>query len=180
MKYTFRPGDSIVVPDGTALQEILGPRTTHELGKALVPEVSTALGTLPANVKSSIHVHPIVVHLTYVLSGQLTVAMKDPENTDYYTIDLLPGETVLTRPCTLFQLINKTVAPCQALYIVAPCFVYETDASGTILYNDQIVLEGKSWSDLRQQKWVIPELADIDAIRAKRDESLKRLSSRLS
>jgi mannose-6-phosphate isomerase-like protein (cupin superfamily) len=178
MDYVFRPNDSIVVPDGTALQEILGPRTLETIGKPIITEVSTALGTLPANVKSSIHVHPIVLHLTYVLSGQLTVAMKDPQSKSYYTIDLLPGETVVTRPCTLFQLINKTVAPCQALYIVAPAFVYETDETGKILYNDQIVLEGKTWSDLEKQNWIVPELKDIDAIRQNRNEALKRLGAK--
>lgn len=177
MNYIFRPGSSIVVPDGTALQEIFGPRTLHELGKPVLTEVSTALGTLPPNVSSSIHVHPIILHLTYVLSGQLTVAMKDPDSKSYYTIDLLPGETVLTRPCTLFQLINRTVATCQALYIVAPAFVFETDATGNILYNDQIVLEGKTWSDLEKENWVVPELEDIDSIRKRRDESLKRLNA---
>ncbi len=176
MNFTFRPGDTLVVPDGTGLQEILGPRTMHNMHKPIVREVSTALGTLPPGVKSDIHVHPIVLHLTYVICGQLTVAMKDPESKEHYTIDLLPGETVLTRPCTLFQLINKSAAFCQALYIVAPSFVFETDANGQILYNDQIVLSNKTWEELKEVNYSVPELSNLAEIAKRREDSLERLS----
>jgi hypothetical protein len=60
---------------------------------------------------------------------------------------------------------------------VTPAFVFELDAEGTVLYNDAIVLEERTWLDLEQQNRTLPELSDLEGLQQRRAESLRRLQN---
>ena len=175
MNRLFPIGPAVTVPDGTLLHPVIGPRQLHLDGLEIVEELSVAVGVLPAGVRSSVHVHPIVHHLTWVLSGQLTVQMKDHQSDEPYQLDVPERTSVVTKPGTFFQLINRSRSECQVLYIVGPAFVFELDEDNKVLYNDALVLE-ETWEDLAKKNWKVPALEDLDAIRKERNASLERLS----
>ena len=175
-KQIYKIGNGIKVPDGTKVFPIIDPRQQQMANIPISDELSLAYGELDLGVKSSIHVHPICTHLTYVLSGELRVKMKDQESEDVYTLNLNANEAVLTKPGSFFQLINKGQEICRVLYQCAPGFVFELDANGNPVYNDAIVLP-HSWEDLKELNWKIPGLDDVDTIRRKREEALKRMKN---
>lgn len=174
MDRIYRIEQGVVVPDGTTVYEIIGPIQSKLAHLPIIEAESLAYGELDPGEKSHVHVHPIITHLTWVVSGTLTVGMKDVANPDMYYLEVNERETVLTEPGTFFQLLNNSGKQCQVLYIVAPAFIYEVDQEGKVLYNDQIVLD-LSWDELKQQHWEIPELKDLDKIKAEREASLRRL-----
>lgn len=174
MNKIFRIEKGVQVPDGTMVYEIIGPAKSSMEKIPITEEHSLALGILDPNEKSAIHIHPIISHLTWVISGKLTVGMKDKYSDKMYFIDVLPNETVLTEPCTFFQLINNTDEECRVLYIVSPAFIFEVDETGKILYNDQIILN-KTWEQLEHDNYKITELDDMEQIKKSRKESLLRL-----
>lgn len=174
MNRIYRIENGVIVPDGTEVFEIIGPVQSRNARLPIIDAESLAYGELDPGEQSRVHVHPIITHLTWVVSGTLTVGMKDSRSTDVYFIEVKERETVLTEPGTLFQLLNKSSKICQVLYIVAPAFIFEVDQDGQVLYNDQIVLD-RSWEDLRNQNWRIPELDDLESITRGREASLKRL-----
>jgi mannose-6-phosphate isomerase-like protein (cupin superfamily) len=177
MNRIYKIENGVVVPDGTTVYEIIGPIQSKKAGLPIIEEESLAYGELDPEEKSNVHVHPIITHLTWVVSGKLTVGMKDKRSDKMYFIDVAPNETVLTEPGTFFQLINNGSEICKVLYIVAPAFIFEIDDAGTILYNDQIVLDF-DWDELERRNWTIPELNDLDLIRKQREESLRRLNAK--
>lgn len=174
MNRVFDVEGGIVVPDGTEVFEIFGPGTLARKDLTIRDEESLALGVLPPGISSKVHVHPLVAHLTYVLSGTLTVKMKDASANSPYTLEVEAGETVFTAPRTFFQLSNNSADVCRVLYIVGPAFVFATNADGTIFYNDQIV-PGLTWEQLAERDWTIPELSDIPGISAKRLQAIENL-----
>jgi mannose-6-phosphate isomerase-like protein (cupin superfamily) len=174
MNRIYKINQGLQVPDHTWVYEIVGPEQSHEDGLPITEEQSLACGILSPGEKSSVHIHPIVSHLTFVLSGMLTVQMKDRSNPDPYRITLGPEETVLTEPLTFFQLINDSDTPCKVLYMVAPAFVFLQDAKQNVLYNDAIVLK-HNWDELAKMNWKIPELDDIEGIRKRRQAALDLL-----
>jgi hypothetical protein len=175
MKHVFKVGDAVVVPDGTSVYPIIGPRQLFEDKLPMFAGMSLAMGELPPHTVSEIHIHPIVDHLTWVVQGELTVRMKGPEDENDYQFEVATEQLALTKAQTFFQLINNTDRTVTTLYGVAPAFVFELDDDGNILYNDQIV-PGLSWKELRERDWKIPEMSDIEEIRKLRLEALKRLS----
>ncbi|NML39689.1 cupin domain-containing protein [Chitinophaga sp. G-6-1-13] len=177
MNKIYRIENGVVVPDGTTVYEIIGPIQSKLARLPIIDAESLAYGELDPGEKSHVHVHPIITHLTWVVSGTLTVGMKDAASNDMYYIEVKERETVLTQPGTFFQLINNSDKQCQVLYIVAPAFIFEVNEQGEVLYNDQIVLD-LSWDQLRQQHWQIPELQDIAKITAAREASLQRLKQK--
>ena len=176
MNNIYKIEKGIVVPDGTTVFEIIGVSQSKTEGLPITKEQSLAYGKLAPGEKSKVHVHPVISHLTWVISGQLTVGMKDKKSSEMYFIEVAPRETVLTEPETFFQLINNSDQVCEVLYMVAPAFIFEVNEQGEILYNDQIVLN-LGWKELAERNWQIPELEDIETIRKMRDESLKRIIS---
>lgn len=176
MKHLFPPTEEIVVPDGTRLYEVIGPRILSEAKLPVNDGVSVAIGELPNDIVSRVHVHPIVYHFTWVIEGRLTVMMKDSRGSGPYRLHVPVNKGVLTEPGTFFQLINDSGANCKVFYIVGPAFVFEVDDKGNVVYNDAVVLP-YDWKKLEELNWKPPELGDIDSIKKARDASLKRLSS---
>lgn len=177
MNRIYKIDKGVVVPDGTMVYEIIGPVQSSGAGLPIIEEQSLAFGVLDPTEKSSVHVHPIISHLTWVISGKLTVGMKDKRSSEMYFIDVAPMETVLTEPGTFFQLLNNGDEVCKVLYMVSPAFIFEVDSEGNVVYNDQIVLNF-GWEELAKRNWKIPELDDLEKIRVMREESMKRLQSR--
>ncbi len=177
MNKIYKITTGVVVPDGTTVYEIIGPVKSKKEGLPIIESESLAFGKLDPGEKSHVHVHPIITHLTWVVSGTLTVGMKDSSSPDMYFLTVQANETVLTEPETFFQLINNSAEPCTVLYIVAPAFIFEVDNKGKVLYNDQIVLDD-TWDDLKKKNWIIPELQDMEKIREARKASIKRLEQR--
>ena len=63
---------------------------------------------------------PVVVQVTYVVSGQLNIRMKEFETADPHDLRAIAGQRSSLRPGTLFQLRNDADAPAEVLYIVSP------------------------------------------------------------
>lgn len=177
MEKIFNVGQGFEVPDGTVVSSVLDPRLANLEGSAWVDEVSLAVGVIPAGVTSKIHVHPLVVQVTWVLSGQLCVKMKDSKSEEPYTLDLTKEQAALTQAGTFFQLINKWKEPARVLYIVAPAFLFEADAKG-VKYNDALVLD-ETWEHLEKMNWKIPQLQEIEVFKRERESTLKRLKATL-
>ena len=176
MKYLFTVDDEgIKVPDGTMVHPIIGPRQMFEDKIGMIDSCSLAMGKLPANIRSDIHIHPICDHLTWVVSGKLTVMMKDHESDEPYSLEVGENQLVLTRAGVFFQLINNSDQPVITLYGCSPAFVLELDNEGNIVYNDQIVPH-KSWKELAELNWILPEMQDIEQIRKDRLAAIKRMS----
>lgn len=76
MKKIFSVGAGFPVPDGTFVHPVLEPHMTRH-GDDWVDAVSIALGRIAAGTSSKIHLHPLVTQTTWVVSGQLTIRMKD-------------------------------------------------------------------------------------------------------
>lgn len=178
MRKVFQFGEGIKVPDETFLYEMLGPRQQHSEGLPIIGGMSMAMGDLPPGISSDVHVHPVIAHFAFCLSGTLTVRMKDPASTEPYLLDMKPREAAYTAPGTFFQLINRSDAKVEVLYYCSPAFVFEQNEAGDVIYNDAHVLEGLTWEDLARMDWHVPALDDIEGIRRKREESLARLRGR--
>ena len=161
MKKIFSAGDGFPVPDGTIVHSILDPRLASQGGAAWVDEISMAMGEIPAHTTSKIHVHPVITQVTYVLSGALTIVMKDATVGEPYRLPLAPNETVVTQPGTFFQLVNDQSVACRVLYITTPAFVFDADANGTVRYNDAMVLE-EDWETLAGCAWKIPQMGTVE------------------
>jgi mannose-6-phosphate isomerase-like protein (cupin superfamily) len=175
MKQLFKVEDGIKVPDGTMVHPIIGPRQMFEARIGMFEHMSLVMGDLPPKTESGIHIHPICEHLTWVISGCLTVRMKDPSVEQPYTLEVSENQLVLTRAGTFFQLINHSDKPVKTLYGCAPAYVFELDADGNIVYNDQIV-PNKSWEELAKMNWQLPEMTDLALIRKNRAAALKRMT----
>ena len=172
MNKVFGIPDPIVVPDGTELHEIIGPRILSELGLRSNDGISVAIGKLPAGAVSKIHVHPVVWHFTWVRKGELTVKMKDRESNEPYELTLSKDHGVLTEAGTFFQLINRSGKECEVYYIVGPAFVFELTDDG-VHYNDAVVFD-HSWEQLKKFNWAPPELPPHWKMHTERMASLYR------
>ncbi len=174
----YKIEDGFEVPDKTMVFPIFGPRQQQLAGLEISDYMSLAMGELEKLETSSIHVHPLVAHLTWVMSGSLSVKMKDPENNEAYRLDLNPMQAVYTAPGTFFQLINRGVDTCKILYQVAPAFVFDMTPEGEVRYNDAIVLSGYSWEKLKEMNWKIPELdIDLAQVKAERQAAINRMNN---
>lgn len=172
MNNVFGIPGPIIVPDGTELHEIIGPRILSELGLRSNDGISVALGKLPAGIVSKVHVHPVVWHFTWVRKGELTVKMKDTESNKPYKLTLSKDHGVLTEAGTFFQLINGSDKECEVYYIVGPAFVFEL-SEGSVRYNDAVVFD-QSWEQLEELNWEPPELPSHWKMHADRMVSLYR------
>ena len=177
MRHIFKLGEAIDVPDGTVVHSSVAPSQFGLDGLSMMDQVSVAQGNLSPGICSNIHVHPIVQQVTWVLSGTLTVKMKDAENEHPYELEVVQQQAVVTHAGTQFQLMTQSERHCQARYIVAPAFVFESDASGDVIYNDALVLI-EDWDQLAAVGWKISTLQNLNTIRKKRQASLERLAQR--
>ena len=174
MNRIFSAGEGFPVPDGTIVHSVLDPAALSRSTGEWMEDISIAVGHIAPHTTSKIHLHAVVNQVTWVLSGELTVKMKDPRADVPYTLDVSGEQAVITRPGTFFQLVNRSDADCRVLYIVTPAFVFETDAGGKVVYNDALVLDHE-WDDLAAMGWTLPDLAEIETIHAARREAQERL-----
>jgi len=175
-KRIYKIENGVEVPDGTMVFPIIGPRQQQLANIPVYDELSLAYGELELGEKSSVHVHPVCSHLTYVLSGELQVKMKDSKNSEAYTLNVNTNEAVLTKPGTFFQLINRGEVTCRVTYYCSPGFVFELDEGGNVIYNDAIVLP-YTWDELKERDWHIPELDNLELVKKKRQESIDRMNN---
>jgi uncharacterized cupin superfamily protein len=151
MKQVFQVGEGFKVPDGTFVHSALDPRSAATNRVSGIDNLSLAIGVIPPGVSSAIHLHPIVTQATWVLSGALTVKMKDAHLNAPYELQLSPEQSALTLPGTFFQLQNRSSQECRVLYVVTPAFIFEVDPDGKVLYNDALVLQ-ESWQELAKAR----------------------------
>lgn len=184
--------DFFTVPDGTLVNPFLNPQDIMSgLPWDLLDGLSIAAGQVDPGIVSDIVVHPFISQVTVLLSGEIKIWMKDPDDSgERYSIDLKlpnpsgkPGFTsaaVLMQPGTFLQLDNlQGSEPARVLYLSTPSYIFEpgerTDASP--IYDDAITL-GQDWERLAAQKWNPPELHDPSRSYAARQRAIGRLAAR--
>jgi mannose-6-phosphate isomerase-like protein (cupin superfamily) len=167
MNKIFKIGGGFKVPDGTIVHSILDPQLLKREGPKMVGDLSLALGEIPPKTVSKIHIHPIVSQLTWVVSGNLKVKMKDHSMDKPYSLELKSEEAAFTEAGTFFQLINEDSETCRVLYIVSPAFLFELDKEGRVLYNDAVVFD-EGWKDL-------PKINNLNKVRDLRSRAWYQL-----
>ncbi len=178
MEKIFGVGEGIAVPDGTIIHSILDPRIASQGMVPWIDDVSFTFGRIPPGVTSKIHLHPVIKQLTWILSGRLTIKMKDPTSETAYALELSENQMSLTEAGTFFQMINTNDEECRVLYVNAPGFIFELAKDGSVLYNDALVLD-QNWDELSAMDWVVPQIVGVDAFKRERDKSRQRLKSSL-
>lgn len=147
MNQLFRIEKPFQVPDGTMVSPFLNAKDIFsDLPFELLDGFSIAAGEVQPHVDSKIHILPVVTQVTFVFEGQVNIRMKESGQTEPYIIRVGPGEAVLTRPGTFFQLSNPFEHPCRVLYIVSPAYAFLVE-DDKVLYDDAFVLE-RDWSEL--------------------------------
>lgn len=179
MKRVFQPRGWFTVPDGTDVSAFLNATDAMQTDVpwASLGEMSIAAGRIAPNTQSSIHVHPVVTQVTYVLTGELVVRMKDASQAAAYDLPLQRGQAVVTRPGTLFQLRNEANAASEVLYIVSPSYVFEM-VGDEVIYDDAILV-ARTWEELSTTGDALHSLMKTCyEAHAKREESKRRLACR--
>lgn len=179
MNRIFEPRGYIKVPDGTLVSAFLNATdaTQPDVPWGALGEMSVASGRIEPGVSSWIHIHPAVTQVTYVVSGELIVRMKDPHSPSPYSLEPQPGQAVVSEPGTLFQLRNPYDVVAEVLYIVSPSYVFEME--GEQILHDDSILVAKSWEELEAANYDVPALKipTYEAV-AKRAEAKRRLAER--
>lgn len=175
MNRIFRPRGFFTVPDGTEVSAFLNATddSQDDVPWGALGDMSIAAGRIGAGVHSAIHMHPVVTQVTYLVSGRLGIRMQDDPAAEPYDLHLAPGEAVVVRPRTLFQLRNTSDAAAEVLYLVSPSYVFEMDGK-RIVHDDATVL-GASWEALRAAPASAMNAYQASAARA---ESVRRLAAR--
>ena len=157
-------------PDGTEVDAFLNP--ADDAGVRPLPTIPDSLGLaagrIRAGVTSAIHVHPVVTQVTYVVSGSLTVRMRDTDDAEPHELEVEAGAAFVTEPGTPLQLSNDTDEDVHVLYVTSPAYLSVRD-EGRPIYDDAILLVG----------WSVP-LSDADRKHARfeRDAVLLRTQGR--
>lgn len=184
--------DFFTVPDGTLVNPFLNPKDIMSgLPWDLLDGLSLAAGQVDPGIVSDIVVHPFISQVTVLLSGEIRIWMKEPDDSgEHHSRDLKlprpsgkPGFTsaaVLMQPGTFLQLDNlQGSEPARVLYLSSPSYIFEpgesTDASP--IYDDAITL-GRDWERLAAQNWNPPELHDPGRSYAARQRAIRRLAGR--
>ena len=141
MNRLFHPPDFITVPDGTRLTQIID---TSRLVKG--GGTSIAKGVLPPGTRSAIHMLPVVDQIAYLVAGELVTVMQETPASPRYEIELRAGEASFCASGTALQLVNRSSAVAEVLYIVTPSFAYVMK-SGALIYDDAMVL-AKDWDEV--------------------------------
>ena len=155
MKHIFTMPDPFQVPDGTLVSPFLNPGDSESsLPFNTFNGFSIAGGRIEAGIHSRIQILPFVTQVTFVQSGNLKVWMKEINNEEPYSLEVIPNQAVLTRPGTFLQLVNNdNNAPCDVLYIVSPGYIYLYDKkTRSVIYDDSTVLD-EDWDELRKSDW---------------------------
>ena len=183
MKRVYQPRGWFTVPDGTEVSAFLNATdaTQTDVPWGSLGEMSIAAGRIAPKSQSWVHVHPVVTQVTYVLTGQLRVRMKEASQiaADVAADELLVerGQAVVTRPGTLFQLCNEGNEASEVLYIVSPSYVFEM-VGDKVIYDDA-VLVARRWEELSTADDALHSLMKTCyGAHAKREESKRRLGCR--
>src|SRR3989338_4819544 len=105
----YSESPAFMLPDGTLLSNIC---SNHEG----TDRTSLGRGIIPARSQSEIHVHPVVVQTTYVLSGSIQIKMKRVGE-EVETLDLPHGSAIVTHPMVSYQIVNISDTESHLLYI---------------------------------------------------------------
>jgi hypothetical protein len=176
VKRIFRRGRGTTVPDGTRVYPLLNPTdSTNDLPLGLFSDASVALGELRPGQSSKIHMHPLVTLMVWVISGRLSLKLRDRLSNTPYTLKLRAEDGALALPGTFLQLLNETRTSCRVLYIVSPAYVF-LQVGRKILYDDAIVLDA-SWDELARLRWRPASVPRLAAIRAARARALRKLNA---
>jgi len=176
MNKIFEPRGFFTVPDGTDVSPFMNATDAmqQDVPWGALGDMSIAAGRIGPGVSSWIHVHPIVTHVTYLVSGHLGIRMKEAKAPKPYDLELRVGAAVLTEPGTLFQLQNTSDEIAEVLYIVSPSYAFEVD-DGKVVYNDA-VLVAETWEDLRAAHYDLAAFRTLrDQATASRAEAMRRL-----
>lgn len=176
MDRVFEPRGWFTVPDGTDVSAFLTAtdETQTDIPWGALGDMSIAAGRIGAGVHSWVHVHVLVTQVTYVVSGELTIRMRDPGTTGHYDLPLRAGQATVAAPGTLYQLRNDHAVDAQVLYIVSPSYVFEL-VNGEVGYDDASLV-AERWEDVDTER-ARPIPAAADAQR-QRDEAMVRMRAR--
>jgi mannose-6-phosphate isomerase-like protein (cupin superfamily) len=162
MNHMFKINTPFRVPDGTLVSPFLNSKDNQSgLPFNLVDGFSIAAGIVDPQSQSKIHIMPFVTQVTFVRRGTLKVKMKAPEDNQPYEITVSSDAAVLTKPGTLFQLINEKFESCATLYVVSPAYLFEM-SSGKVIYDDAHVFEEENWEQLAKSNWQLKGLPSIN------------------
>lgn len=177
MDRVFGPRNFFTVPDGTQVSAFLNATDTSQddVPWDALGHLSIAAGRVTPNTHSWVHIHPAVTQVTYLTSGRLVVRMKDGPDTEPYDLAMEPGNAVVSRPGTLFQLRNANDEVAEVLYIVSPSYVFEME--GEHVTHDDAVMVSETWADLVSAGYDVPALkiTPYEALAA-RAEAKRRLA----
>jgi mannose-6-phosphate isomerase-like protein (cupin superfamily) len=176
MNHIFEPRGYFTVADGTDVSPFLNATDTkqHELPWGSLGDMSIAAGRIPPKMHSWIHVHPVFAQVTYLLSGALTVRQQERSAPEPYDLSMRPGQAIVTRPGTLFQLRNDGDVPAEVLYIGSPSYVFEM-TDGQVKYADA-TLVAQTWDAVPPPADAATLAAAAYEAMASREESKRRLA----
>ena len=174
----FEVTNGFEVEDTTTVFPFLnGNDAKSGLPRDLPESFSMTIGVVAAEHSSKIHVHPLVTQVTMVLDGCLETILGGPSMRELLTIRLSPNQAVLVRPGTFLQLVNHSVLPCRALYVVGPAYVADVDDQDKVTYEDAVTLD-ESWEELDALSWEPPTLRDANVTPDTREAALSRVRAR--
>lgn len=178
MNRIFEPKGYFTVPDGTDVSAFLNASDSTQdlLPGGAIGDMSIASGRIEPGVESWIHCLPLLAQVTYVVSGHLTVRMRDPGDREPYRLELVRGQAAVTRPGTFLQLQNEGDIAAEVLYIVSPSFVFEKEGED-ILYDDA-VLVAQSWDEPAATNSSNEIMKTAHELRARRAKAKRRLAAR--
>ena len=74
-------------------------------------DLSIASGRIGPHVHSSVHMHPVVTQVTYVVSGSLTVRMMEPGAQEVYELSVRDGDRCLQLLATSAKATDTRLRP---------------------------------------------------------------------
>jgi hypothetical protein len=176
MNHVFKITEGFLVPDGTTVYPFLNSKDVmSSLAWDLVDNVSVAVGDIGPSSHSAIHIHPIVTLITWVVSGKLTIKMRDPQSAMPYAVPLEQEQAALICPGTFLQHVNTSPTRCRVLYIVSPAYLFIPETEGSEAYDDAIVV-GDDWEVLAQQQWSVPQIQDMREVHVRRQRAFRYLA----
>jgi len=157
----YKPAEKFLLPDKTWLRNIF---SNNDVSNEFVDKLSLSIGEISPQTKSSIHIHPFVTQVTFVLEGEVVVLSKQFNSLKKSMETLEKDECIITEPNTFYQVENKSQRLSKVLYVVTPSFLFIVNSDGTLKYNDALVLSD-DWQYIDNNK---------DAITKELNEMLAR------
>jgi hypothetical protein len=120
MDHIFRPRGFFRIKDGTDLSPFLNATDANQMDVpwGVLGDMSIAAGRIGPKIHPWVHVQPFVTQATYLISGTLSVRMKDSLAARHYDLNLCPGDAVVTALGTLLQFRNNSEGIAEVLYII--------------------------------------------------------------